>query len=435
MKQLLLCFFILSLMACQEGKNDPPPINQKIVSEDIAHFYEAIDAIQATKDSTEQLAALQKLFLDRASHGQQRMIDARRYSPEEYLNSINSNPQFWASLRNNTLDLSAFNEQLTSGANKLNKIYPEMEPATIYYTMGAHRSPGTGMDSVVLIGTEFALGDLNTVTTELRPHLQNYYKTNPVEHLDFLVVHEYVHTQQNDMEHNLLELALYEGIADFVAEKATGKKSPFDAFKYGPKNWDKIRTRFEEHMFNPNKIYNWLWNSPDNEFGTSELGYFVGHKISSALYKKAANKKEVIKQLVELDLSDQTKLYEMLDGTGLFSKPLAVLREEFEKTRPTIINIKGLPENLRAVDPSTREITLVFSEPMDVRSRGFDYGPMGERSLLRVEKVIGYSADKRQFKFEVKLEPGRRYQSTISSRFSSATGIPLKPFVIDFMTK
>jgi len=114
--------------------------------------------------------------------------------------------------------------------------------------MGNHRSPGTGVDSMVLFGTEFALGDSTTITSELPEYNQNYYKINPVKHLAFLSAHEYVHTQQNSMVHNLLSLTLYEGIAEFVAIKATGEKSPWKAMTYGPQNEVRIKQRFEEDM-------------------------------------------------------------------------------------------------------------------------------------------------------------------------------------------
>jgi hypothetical protein len=71
---------------------------------------------------------------------------------------------------------------------------------------------------------------------------------------------------------------------------------------------------------------------------------------------------------------------------------------------------------------------------MDKESRGFDYGPLGEEGVLRVQKVIGYSEDGTSFSFEVSLEPNKHYQSMVTNRFVSVNGTPLKPFLIDFKT-
>lgn len=302
---------------------------QIIISDDIQNFWVAFDSVQSTDDTIKQLELFTSLFLDNASEGQQRMIEARNYTPEEYLKSIRSFPKFWASLRPNTEHMEGYYSELDAGVQQLHSIYPNLEPSTIYFTVGAHRSPGTGVDSYVLIGTEFALGDLNTNTTEMPDYRQAYYKIDPVKQLRFLTVHEYVHTQQNEMVFDLLSLTLYEGIADFVASTATGETSPFKAFAYGPENDEAIKAKFEQDMFNPNTIFNWLWNSPDNEFGTSDLAYYVGHKVASIYYDKAEDKQEAIRKLIELDYTNTSEVEALVNSTGYFSTPVSEIRETY----------------------------------------------------------------------------------------------------------
>ena len=183
------------------------------------------------------------------------MINERRYTTDGYKNSILKRPKFWNSLRKNVKTVDRFSEELKIGIDKLHKIYPNLRHSTIFYTVGNHRSPGTGVDSLILIGSEFALGDSTTIVEELPSYNQDYYKINPINHLQFLCVHEYVHTQQKPMVHNLLSLTLYEGIAEFVAIKATGQNSPWKAFVYGPENEKKILDKFESDMFKPSSIY------------------------------------------------------------------------------------------------------------------------------------------------------------------------------------
>lgn len=194
-------------------------------------------------DSTLQLKYLDEYFLDKATEGQQGMIRARNYTPKEYLNAIKNYPRFWNSIRNNTLNTTQFDIQIREGIEKLKEIYPDLKPATIYYTMGVFRSPGTGFNDLALIGSEFALGDKYTVTEEFPENLnyvKNYYTINPPAFLDFLNIHEYVHTQQKPALDNTLSQSLYEGIADFIATKVTNKKSPFKYHNFGFKNEVKL---------------------------------------------------------------------------------------------------------------------------------------------------------------------------------------------------
>ncbi|MEZ5059236.1 MAG: hypothetical protein R2879_19545 [Saprospiraceae bacterium] len=342
--------------------------DQVIVSTDIANFWKAFDAIDNLEDSVQQLDYLKTVFIDKASKGQKRMMEARGYTPEEYLKSILTKKQFWNSIRKNTEELEPFNKAIMKGVAQLKEVYPSLKPSTIYYTMGNHRSPGTGVDDMVLLGTEFALGDLKTVTSELPEHLQNYYKINPVEHLSFLCVHEYVHTQQHPMVHNLLSLTLYEGIAEFVAIKATGQSSPWKAFITGPENEERVKQRFEADMFNPNSIYNWLWNSPNNEFGTSDLGYFVGYQIASRYYDAATDKKVAIKTLIEMDYEDEPAVEALVNSTKYFSGSLEDLYNNYESKRPKVVSISEFNSGSEGVDPNLNVITLNFSMPMNTET-------------------------------------------------------------------
>lgn len=409
---------------------------QIIVSSDIANFWSAYDAINGTQDTVEQMSYLKSMFLNKASDGQNKMIEARQYTVEEYLNSIKTRSKFWNSIRSNTENLESFNNELKNGIDQLAKIYPDLTHSTIYYTLGNHRSPGTGIDSMVLIGTEFALGDTTTVTHELPEHNQNYYKINPTDHLSFLCVHEYVHTQQKPMVHNLLSLSLYEGIAEFVAIKATGHESPWRAFTYGPKNMEKVRQRFEQDMFKPNTVYNWLWNSTENEFGTSDLGYFVGYQIASRYYDASIDKKNAIKRLIELDFNNEPNVEELVNSTQYFSKPLGELYEEYESIRPSVIGVQQFDNKSQDVNPEIHEITIEFSQPLNGHNTGVDFGELGKDAFPK-GTLVGrrWGEDNRTWTIPVELESNKHYQIFLTNNFRTDDNIHLKPYLIEFKTK
>ncbi len=436
MKTLLLfgILCILALGGCNEANDALTSAQPSIVSGDITHFWQAYDRVILTDDTVEQQSIVTEEFINKASAGQQRMMLERNYSVEDYVHTMTTHQGFWNSIRSTTEELEPFDSEIIEGLTAFRRVYPQLSDAKVYYTMGAHRSPGTGVDSLVMIGTEFALGKRSTETSELKEHLQQYYKINPVDHLKFLVVHEYVHTQQQEMVHNLLSLALYEGIADFVANIVTNETSPFDAFQYGAKNRDRIRERFEADLFRPKAVFNWLWNSTQNEFGTSDLGYFVGFNIASAYYNQATDQTKALAELIELDYENEDEVGRIVDASGYLSASLDSLYANYDASRPTVINVEGVQNLSDNVSPGRQTLTLHFSEPMNTASRGFDFGPLGEEHVLRVDSVIGFSADSTSFTFEVELEPNKHYQSLATNRFMSAKGMPMKAFLLDVQT-
>ncbi len=402
----------------------------------MSNFYKAFDAIKSESDTTKHKDILNTLFLDKASAGQKRMIEARSYTPEEYIKTVLTRSKFWESLRKNTENMEPFKDDIKIGIDKLHDIYPELTHSTIYFTMGNHRSLGTGVDSMVMMGTEFALGDSTTIVKELPLYNQDYYNINPVNHLQFLSVHEYVHTQQKPMVHNLLSLTLYEGIAEFIAIKATGQNSPWKAFTYGPANEKKIIEKFEIDMFKPNAVYNWLWNSPDNEFNTSELGYFVGHQLASRYYESAPDKKLAIKKLIELDYHNEQEVEQLVNSTKLFSASLEELFENYESKRPTVTAIKQFENNSQTVDPSIKEITVEFSRALNGYNTGVDFGDLGKDAFPKNDIHGRYwGVDGKSWTIPVDLESNKRYQLFITNNFRTDTGEHLKSYLIDFKTK
>lgn len=192
--RLLLPLFIIVLFSC--GKKEKTI--DRVIVKDIANFWLAYDQIQTTDDTLQQRQFINELFINKASNGQKAMFAARNYSDKEYLDAIHNFPKFWNSIRRHTEHSASYTGVMTEGIDALNALYPELKPAKIYLTIGALRSNGTTLDSLVLIGSELAFADSSTVSSEFPErlsHLESYFNTNPRENLLFLNIHEYVHTQ------------------------------------------------------------------------------------------------------------------------------------------------------------------------------------------------------------------------------------------------
>lgn len=434
MKLCAVTFFsvLLSITLCAQKEEN------FIFNADIINFWTAYDKIVSTKDSAQQYEYLNTLFIQKGTPGLKAIMEVRNYTAQSYIDAINQYPLFWNSVRKNTMRSDQFKQEIKTELVKLKQLYPEMKPAEMYFTIGALRTNGTTFNGKVLIGSELALTDQNTISKEFpeayAANRRRFFDSNPINDVVLLNVHEYIHTQQKEIVHNLLSECIFEGVAEFVSVKVTGKPSAVPAVAYGMTNRVEVRDRFEQEMFIPQRKNKWLWSDAPNEFNMRDMGYYIGYALCEIYYNNAKDKKAAIKYLLELDYSNEAGIEKFVDDTRFFSKPLHTLYEIFEKSRPTVLSIDQFTTGDKQVNPSLTKITLNFSRPMNKNQRGFDYGPLGESNVLRVKNVIGFSEDGKSFTFEVELKPQQRYQTLVTNNFLAEDGTPLKAFLIDIET-
>ena len=433
--------FSIRFLACLIfiGSHFISQAQETIVTSDITNFWKAYDKVTSTEQESLQQKYLWELYLSQGTPGLKAIMEARNYTAEDYLEAIRNYPRFWESVRDNTLRADQYAMELEKGVEKLRKIYPDLKPATIYFTIGALRTGGTTVEDKVLIGSELAMSDENTVSDELPENSQagrrKYFDSNPINDLVLLNVHEYVHTQQNEPINNLLAYVIYEGVAEFVSVKAMGVPSAVPAIAYGKENKQVLLT-FEREMFYKNNRHEWLWSDAPNDFGVRDLGYYIGYELCERYYEKAKDKQAAIKFLIELDYMDEDAVEILVDGSGLFSKPVETLYKDFQKLRPSVVAIKPFENNSQNVDPGTTRISIEFSEPMNVDYRNFDYGPEGAQAAVQIERFIGFSEDKKTMTVEIQpLKPNKRYQMMIGSGFRNEEGAPLFSYLLDFKTR
>lgn len=436
MKHLITVFFFLFSASVLFGQNLRP----NIITSDIDNFWNAYDKIQSTKDSALQYEYINKIFIEKGSDGLKAIMQAREYTDTDYIEAINKYPLFWNSVRQNTFQAKQFANDIEIDINKIKEIYPELKPAKIYFTIGALRTGGTTLNGIVLIGSEIAMADSNTITTELPNefrHLKTHFATNPINKVAFDNTHEYIHTQQKTtIGDNLLAQSVLEGVAEFVTILGTGKQSSVPALKYGYKNDSLLREKFAIQMFNTFTGF-WLYSNADNEFNNvRDLGYYIGYAICEKYYEQAKDKKQAIKQMIELDYNNQVALRNFIDQSKYFNKPIAAYRKQFYQERPTVVKISQFKNGSKSVNPNIKEITIEFSKPMNERFRSFELGSLGEKNLLPMKKFIGFSEDKKAVTFEIELKPNQHYQIIVGSGFRSNElhALSLKPYLIDITT-
>lgn len=435
MKKLVF-FFLISIFLLNCKNSDQ---SVEIVTTDIDNYWNAYDKIVTTKDTVLQQQFLKELFIDKATEGQKALFLVRNYQPREFIENINKYPKYWNSIRNNMSRVNEFSEDINNGISELREVYPKLKSAKIYFGVGAFRTPGTILDSLVLIGSEYAFSNENIDVSEFSNNhaIKGYSKNNKLSDLDFLNVHEFIHTQQfNNHNSILLKTCLYEGIPEFISEIVMNKKSVQPSIKYGFKNSNFVKAELKHQLFSKQAMNDWLWNSTTNRFKMRDVGYYVGYAIAKGYYDKASDKKKAIQKLIDLDFSNEDEFNSIIDKSGYFNKPILELKKEFQSTIPRVIGVKTFKNGSQNVDSKTKIITVEFSKPMQPKT-GFDLGPLGIDALMRVKRATELFTDKekRFLSFEVDLESNKHYQLVLGTNFRTVNGLRLQePYLIDFKT-
>ena len=431
-KFITITLISVLIFSCKKEKQTA----QNVVTSDVDLFWKTFDKVIQEKDSMKQVDIVQNEYLDKGSVGLEKIVENRNYSAEQYVQLINQYPNYWQSIKPNTLKVNSLADELNEGIAKFKNVYPKMKSAKIYFTIGAMRTNGTTMDSLVLIGSELAMADLTTDISEFKGRtkewLEGYFGANPIEGLILLNVHEYVHTQQNPIPNNLLHQVLYEGIAEFVSVKAMERPSDARAIEFGKKNIE-VKETFEKEMFYE-RTYDWMWSNSPNKFNVRDLGYYIGYAIAEKYYEKSDDKEQAIASLIELDYEKSKEIDEFIDQLGFFSKSIEDLRKEDKKSRPSVINIVEFENGAANVDPNIKRITFQFSDRLNGYNTGVDYSELGESVFPKVNNRE-WSSDSKSWYLEVNLEPEKYYEFWITNNFRTEKNIPLQSYLVKFTTK
>ncbi|MEJ7557298.1 MAG: DUF2268 domain-containing putative Zn-dependent protease [Pedobacter sp.] len=430
MKHLYLLVFALLFPLLTKSQHLQTSL---IYTSDIDRFWIAYDSVKTTIDTAIQRNYMQKLYIDKGSEGLQAFMKARDYDAELWVHIINKYPKFWTSIRKNTLQAKRDAKRIEVSINQFRKLYPELRPAKMYFTIGGLRSGGTTTNDMVLVGAEIATADQTTDAAELSDWLKNVFKNQQGANLVSVNVHEYVHTQQQPKGQTLLAQSIREGSADFISEVVTGKIDSSAYTVYGRQHEARLRELFKLEMFST-ETSNWLYNGSNAPH--ADLGYFMGYAICQSYYKNQPDKRKAIKDIIELNYQNLQLLNDFLTASKYYDKPLnpTELLKDFEALKPSVVNLS--PDiNLKTdVDTTLTELTFNFSQTMG-EGKSITFGK-GGKDHFPLTSIIGFSEDRKSFKVKLALVPDKDYNFVITGKgFKSKTGHPLKEYTVQFNTK
>ncbi|MBS1797058.1 MAG: hypothetical protein JSS81_24740 [Acidobacteria bacterium] len=297
-KALILTLGIWLLAAAVCGQNTNPE-TAKIVTSDIDLFWKAYDKAKPENN----LNVFRDEYLRKGSVGLRDFTKLRIGSSCALVGTIEAAPQYYAALREPSLKVAAYEPQLRASFRRLKELYPEAVFPDVYFMIGRMNSAGTVSPNGLLIGVDMFGKNAGAPLDGLT----DWHKAvvAPTDRIPFIVAHELIHFEQkfpgagNDGEWPLLGKALNEGGADFVGELIAGGNINPHLHEYGNPRERELWLDFKKEM-DGKKIENWLYQGNDAKDRPADLGYYIGYKICESYYKNAKDKKQAVKDILEI---------------------------------------------------------------------------------------------------------------------------------------
>ena len=293
-KQLAYTLFLLVLAsaASAQGPDDAP-----IVWTDVQNFWSAYDDLADAATWSDSMSVMFDGYYRPGSDGLHDFVRARIGSVIRLLDNMTGMPGYYASIRESTLRVTTFDDQVRASFREFEKLSPGAKFPTVYYVIGRTSSGGTTTPGRILIGTEMYGLTPQAPQDELNDWLRDVLR--PIDDVPGIVAHELIHTQQNQVDgRSLLRACIREGSADFLGEMISGQNINAHVHEWADPREAELWDDFQKVMLGEDRA-GWLYSRrADDE--PNDLGYWIGYKITQSYYENASDKMQAIADMLNI---------------------------------------------------------------------------------------------------------------------------------------
>lgn len=313
---MLRQIFIISILVFFSITAFPQNDKYNIVTKDVLHFWEAVDSLQENCDTTQ---IFQRLVIDRATDEFKIFIKQWKITAKDYTYQYRQYPNFYRTLRRNTIKLINDENLIRQTVNNFKKIYPNYVEASICISIGNFKTGGNfsiidkailNQNKFVYIGLEYHGLDSSTIISELPASIQDYVSRSNFYRT---IIHELVHVQQETHGHkiakayhgdNLAAAILREGIPDFIGKLVYPYGNNGNYYYYGIQHEDVLRAKLKSEIYGSDFTY-WIYNKNTIYTQPRDLGYFMGSRIAESYFKQLSATTINVTALIEIKSIDK----------------------------------------------------------------------------------------------------------------------------------
>jgi hypothetical protein len=257
--------------------------------EDVERFYRVYQTAGGHPDAE----TLQHEYLDKGSDGLHRLAELRHVTGESIAANLTKNLAVYVDAKRCMGALPRVRKRTEATFAKLGALYPEARFPPVTIAVGRGKPVGVTDRSGVMIGLEALCA-----VSWMQPDVEDRFV--------YVIAHEYAHVQQaiaspafyDNEKPTVLEESLIEGAAEFVGEMTSGGIA-YPAFKSREAGREKeIETAFVRDE-DKTDLSAWLYNGTLTQPG--DLGYWVGYRIVKAYYDRARDKREALREILEMN--------------------------------------------------------------------------------------------------------------------------------------
>jgi len=282
------------------------PARAKLVTADIDRFWRAYDLAASRSTSEERAEVYRREYFDRGSAGLIDYYFIKIRSIGSFVKTLDTHPRYYASLRASSLRVAAQVGPIRAAFRKMKALYADATFPDVYFVMGSLTSAGTVSELGLLLGVDQSTATPDSPRDELSPTVRAWARG--VDEIPPIVAHELVHFQQKrGAKYTLLRGVLTEGGADFIGELTSGRNTNEPAHAFGNAHEAEVWRRFEGDMHGTDDR-DWIANGGSDRVSpawVADLGYYVGYQIAKAYYERSADKRQAIRDLMELRDPDE----------------------------------------------------------------------------------------------------------------------------------
>jgi len=279
---------VISLPAVGQLTVTPDPERAPLIYEDLHNFARAFEQLSGAGDS---IAVLQAEYFDKATPGLTAFIADYDLSPERLLAAIREHPAEYAALEDKIAVLKEEETRYRQAYAGLAAIVPNPQFLPTNFLVGSYRGIGSGSIAGTLItiekhSIESLRGDITTLLVHEMAHMQQALAMG-VERYQAVY----------GPEKSLLALTVREGVAEYLADRVTGRMTQEKARQFVEQHERELWPRFKREMLGA-ETGDWMWSEPADPDQPRHIGYVLGARIVAAYYETAEDKDQAIKDIL-----------------------------------------------------------------------------------------------------------------------------------------
>ena len=189
------------------------------------------------------------------------------------MSDLNQYPDYYRYLNQNRPDFKAASKDIQRLFRGLEAVYEDAVFGEVVFVMGGFRTGGTVLNNRIIIGTEMFANGSDAPNHEFNPWLRKAARS--AEDLPLAVLHEAVHLQQLNFYRQLygdfrpdklLDVAIFEGAADFIVNLIASDFCNRDLHKYADpierRLWREFRKEMHQEKYSQVGLQWWCRHRP-----------------------------------------------------------------------------------------------------------------------------------------------------------------------------